>query len=55
MTQNQQIQLLDRYDALETKLKKMGDWDMMSVEQQEKYDFIWNEMTNISKMIEETA
>jgi hypothetical protein len=55
MTQNQQIQLLDRFEALTTKLNKMGDWDMMNVEQQQKYDFIYNEMTNIAKMLEETA
>jgi len=55
MTINQQIQLLDRVDALQKKLDKMGDWDSMTVEQQEKYDFIWNEMGNIVKMLEETA
>ena len=55
MTENQLIQLLDRYEALATKLNKMGDWDMMTVEQQQKYDFIWNEMTNIATILEETA
>jgi hypothetical protein len=55
MTQNQTIQLLDRFEALDRKRKKMGDWDMMTVEQQEKFDFIWNEMMNITDMLEETA
>jgi hypothetical protein len=55
MTDNQAIQLLDRYEALDRKRKKMGDWDMMTVEQQEKFDFIWNEMMNITDMLEETA
>ena len=55
MTHNEQIQMLDRYEALDRKQKKMGDWDLMTVEQQQKFDFIWNEMENIAKMLEETA